>query len=80
MSREPKKSWLPKGNKGSWSVRDSKTGEFASTREFECHHQSKSNSTKGVSGRITLPNGDSIKTVRRDVMDRALGRDSSKSR
>jgi hypothetical protein len=73
MARESKKSWLPKSNKGGWSSRDSGDGRFVTQK-------SASHSTKSVSRTITLPNGSSIKTVRRDVMDKALGRDGSRKR
>lgn len=38
------------------------------------------NHRSSVSGRIDLPNGQSITTVRKDVMDRALGRGEFKKK
>jgi hypothetical protein len=75
MKSASKKSWLPKGNKGGWTMRQSRTGRFVTVSEAE-----KKPSTTSVSRKIDLPNGDSITKLRRDVMDKALGRDGSRKR
>jgi hypothetical protein len=72
MARESK-SWLPKSNKGGWRGRDAGSGQFVT-------EQAASRSTKTVIRKFDLPNGDSITKVRRDVMDKALGRDGSRKR
>lgn len=82
MAKSPTKSWLPKRNASSGrfvtekgdsnaprtvvteASRNSSTGQFRSS----------------VSGRINLPNGQFITTVRKDVMDSALGRGEFKKK
>jgi len=84
MSSTGKKSWLPTRSGGASLkrdgereavTRDEKEGRFASTKGDGAR------SSKGsVSANIRLPNGDTITTVRRDVMDQALGRGEYKKK
>lgn len=82
-----KSSWLPK--------RSSSTGQFVvvkgdasrSARTLTSETLSEGSNRSGsfhsrssVSGRIDLPNGQFITTVRKDVMDRALGRGEFKKK
>ncbi len=71
MPKNQKSSWLPKKGSG-WVKREATTGRYIVTEGLSVR---KSASPRGtVTGAISLPNGDSIPTVRKDVMDRALGR------
>jgi hypothetical protein len=82
MAKSPTKSWLPK--------RNTSTGRFATVNEArnaprtivtEVNPTSSTGQFRSsVSGRIDLPNGQFITTVRKDVMDRALGRGEFKKK
>lgn len=86
MVKTPTKSWLPK--------RSTSTGRFVTVKEAgnaprtvvtETGRNPGTNSgavhlRSSVSGRIDLPNGQFITTVRKDVMDRALGRGEFKKK
>lgn len=71
---------------GEYNKRDSRTGAFTaehdSTRSGSGSVLSASSRhpRSSVSGKIDLPNGQSITTVRKDVMDRALGRGDFKKK
>ena len=76
------KSWLPR--------RSTSKGRFASAKEIvdasragateDGHNSGSGEFRSSVSGRIDLPNGQFITTVRKDVMDRALGRGEFKKK
>jgi hypothetical protein len=82
MAKTTSKSWLPK--------RSGSTGRFLTAKEASDSPRTtvveKGSSNSGVhyrssvSGRIDLPNGQFITTVRKDVMDRALGRGEFKKK
>lgn len=85
MAKTPSKSWLPK--------RSGSTGRFVTAIEGSSSPRttmSERSSNDGpivathyrnsVSGRFILPNGEYITTVRKDVMDRALGRGEFKKK
>lgn len=85
MAKTPPKSWLPK--------RSGSTGRFLTAKEGSesprttVVEKSGSDGRSGathyrssVSGRFVLPNGEYITTVRKDVMDRALGRGEFKKK
>jgi len=55
---------------GGWTTRSSVSGKFVSTRHVSGRVQAHSS--------IGLPNGDRLNMVRRDIMDRALGRSPEK--
>ena len=86
---KPRSSWLPKGRGRSIEPKATTldaSGEMRVNRDsskFEgagrAHLDSESVLKRsGVTGQYHLPNGDVIKSVRKDVMDRALGRADSK--
>ncbi len=59
---------------GHWvATRSSETGRFITTKSI-------SSGRVHASGSFGLPNGDRIATVRRDIMDRALGRNAESKR
>jgi hypothetical protein len=70
------KSWLPKGAKSSVR-RSSGAGRFVTTHEGASGPSTTINearsSSASPSGAILLRNGTVIKTVRKDVLERALG-------
>jgi hypothetical protein len=82
MAKSPTKSWLPK--------RGSSTGHFVNVKRASNEPRTVVTETSrtvnsgqfrsSVSGRIDLPNGQFITTVRKDVMDRALGRGEFKKK
>ena len=85
MAKTPSKSWLPK--------RGGSTGRFLTDKEGsdrprttvveKSSNDDRSVAThyrSSVSGRFVLPNGEYITTVRKDVMDRALGRGEFKKK
>lgn len=85
MVKTPPKSWLPK--------RSGSTGRFLTAKEGSVSprttvvEKSGNDGRSGaahyrssVSGRFILPNGEYITTVRKDVMDRALGRGEFKKK
>jgi hypothetical protein len=82
MAKTTSKSWLPK--------RSGSTGRFLTAKEAsdtprntvveKSGNSSGANYRSSVSGRFVLPNGEYITTVRKDVMDRALGRGEFKKK
>jgi hypothetical protein len=61
-----KSSFKERDRAGSLTYRSASSGRFAAKSR--------------VAGELTLPNGDRISTVRKDVMDSALGRDKPTKR
>jgi hypothetical protein len=95
MAKPPAKSWLPKRSAPQGQTNESRsatTGRYVtepgmgkSPRTTIMDGKSAKSSPavvyrSSVSGRIELPNGHSITTVRKDVMDRALGRGEFKKK
>ncbi|PXA95780.1 hypothetical protein DMC47_19030 [Nostoc sp. 3335mG] len=85
MAKTPSKSWLPKRSGSSGRFLTAKEGsDRARTTETEkIGSEGRSSNThyrSSVSGRFVLPNGEYITTVRKDVMDRALGRGEFKKK
>lgn len=86
MAKSPIKSWLPQRNASSGRFLTKKVASNA-PRTVVTETVSNPSTVSGsvhlrssVSGRISLPNGQSITTVRKDVMDRALGRGEFKKK
>jgi|688.fasta_scaffold408982_3 hypothetical protein len=82
-----KTSWLPKRSVSSRrlvGVNDDsvhQAGMLAAKTVIEKSNRNDNTYTRSsVSGRIDLPNGQHITTVRKDVMDRALGRGEFKKK
>lgn len=71
------KSWLPKGGKGG-TYRSAASGRFLTSDVAHSNPSTKVAEGKSYahspSGRFALSDGTVIQTVRKDVMDRALGR------
>lgn len=86
MAKSPIKSWLPQRNASSGRFLTKKVANNAprpAVTETVSNPGTVSGSVhlrSSVSGRISLPNGHSITTVRKDVMDRALGRGEFKKK
>jgi hypothetical protein len=86
MAKTPTKSWLPKRNAPSGRfVMAKEASNSPRTTVTESSRNAGTGSVSvnlrsSVSGRISLPNGQSITTVRKDVMDRALGRGEFKKK
>ena len=94
MAKSKRTSWMPKT--GSWSVKrdgakaksapgptvfeNKKDAKSAAATESEKQSSGRYMFRSSVSGAFTLPNGDRISTVRKDVMDSALGRDRSRDK
>lgn len=75
-------SWLPKSS-GRFTVRNSSDGRFVTGTNPHIQGPITHKSTaagnvvferSGIVGQVQLPNGDTIRTLRKDVLDRALGR------
>lgn len=82
-----KSSWLPKRSTSTGRfvvVKDDSSKEIrklaASTLTERSNRNGVAHTRSSVSGRIDLPNGQYITTVRKDVMDRALGRGEFKKK
>ena len=88
MAKTPTKSWLPKRNGSSGRFLTSKEAASSPRTTVTENIRTAGNSSasvsanfrSNVSGRISLPNGRSITTVRKDVMDSALGRGEFKKK
>ncbi len=86
MARTTSKSWLPKRSGATGRFLTAKgTADSPRTSAVEKNAQGDGQKTaahyrSSVSGRIDLPNGQFITTVRKDVMDRALGRGDFKKK
>jgi hypothetical protein len=78
MAKMYTKSWLPKRSTASSGGRFTTVKETSQAPRIFTTQASRDVATGqfrgSVSGRIDLPNGQFITTVRKDVMDRALGR------
>lgn len=86
MAKTPPKSWLPKRSGSTGRFLKASAGTDSPPRTTVVEQSGNSDRGEGihyrssVSGRFVLPNGEYITTVRKDVMDRALGRGEFKKK
>jgi hypothetical protein len=85
MAKTTSKSWLPKrsGATGRFLIAKEGSDSPRTTVVENTSNDGRSGGThyrSSVSGRFVLPNGEYITTVRKDVMDRALGRGEFKKK